>query len=66
MAKLINTDYELIYDGIVEQCKQKGVSVSEICRRSGIHRHQIKTWKHNNPKSIETLNKITTELNKIR
>lgn len=65
MSELINDNEPLIYDEIRSKCKEYGISLSELCRRGGIHRHQFKAWKHENPKSIETLKTLEKELKKI-
>jgi transcriptional regulator with XRE-family HTH domain len=53
---------ELIYDGILKECKELKISISELCRLSGVNRPLLNRWKNEDPKSIIILNKLNTSL----
>lgn len=50
-----------IYEEIKKECKEAGVSVSQLCRDAGVDRFTIERWKKT-PKSIETLMKLKKTL----
>ncbi len=54
-----------VYEQIVKRCKKNGITITELCKRSGVKRHKFNYWVSKNPATIETLVKLNQTLNKI-
>jgi len=54
-----------IYEELQEKCREKKISVRRLAELAGVRYETITSWKRNTPKSIETYNKLTNQLNKI-
>lgn len=47
-----------IYKQIRDKAREKGISLSKLCKSVGIHRATIEVWKRKVPESVETYLKI--------
>ena len=52
----------LIYDEILSECKMLKISISKLCRMSGVNRPLLNRWKKEDPKSIVLLNKLKSSI----
>ncbi len=63
--KLINNNSSLLYTQIKLKAKQANLTMKELCKRSGVSQNTLSSWKHENPRTIETLIKLENTLNKF-
>jgi transcriptional regulator with XRE-family HTH domain len=52
------------YQRIKERADRIGISISELCKRTGIHRQTLDYWKRNEPITFDYLERINQELKK--
>jgi transcriptional regulator with XRE-family HTH domain len=50
-----------IFEQIEIMCENRGISVSDLCRLSGVHRMTVEKWKRT-PKTISVLKKLLQAL----
>jgi transcriptional regulator with XRE-family HTH domain len=52
------------YQKIKERADKIGMSISELCKRTKIHRQTLDYWKRNEPITFDYLERIEQELKK--
>ena len=50
---------------IADRCKSVDITVSELCRRTGVQPYQVSHWKKHDPAGVNGLRKIEKELQKL-
>ncbi len=53
------------YRKIEVKCAEKGISIAELCRMSGIDEMVVYQWKSREPQPIVRFNKLMDKLDKI-
>lgn len=52
------------YEKIKQRAERAGLSISELCKRTGIHRQTLDKWSRREPLTLIHLDKIYEELGK--
>lgn len=55
-----------IYTSLKTQCDEAGISISKLCKEANVNRSILERWKHVEPKSIQTYNKLVETLSRIQ
>jgi transcriptional regulator with XRE-family HTH domain len=53
------------YERIKHRADKIGISIAELCRRTGIHKQTLDKWSRKEPQTLEFIEKIEHELKKI-
>jgi transcriptional regulator with XRE-family HTH domain len=53
------------YERIKQRADKIGISIAELCRRTGIHKQTLDKWSRKEPQTLEFIEKIEHELKKI-
>lgn len=54
------------YKSLKIKCAEAGTSITEVCRRAGIHHQVIHAWREREPKSIKTLRTLEGIIEEIK
>lgn len=57
---------ENIYQKLRIEAAEAGVTLSEVCRRTGVNRQTVQGWGKREPKILKALNKLRAEMDKIK
>lgn len=52
------------YQKIKERADRAGISIRELCRRTGIHKQTLDKWSRTEPQTLVYLERINDELGK--
>ena len=52
------------YQKIKERADRAGISIRELCRRTGIHKQTLDKWSRTEPQTLVYLDRINDELGK--
>ena len=58
-------DNDVIYTTIKKRARDYGITIQELCERSGVSRDSMSYWKHKNPATVTALMKLEAELKKM-
>ena len=58
-------DIANIFPFLEQKCKEKGLSLTEVCRDANVERSGLERWKKENPKTLNSVADILTSIDRL-